>query len=346
MAQIAKAAGVSQGAISSLLNDRDYGIRVSDKTRERVFKVCREMGYLPNDLRAVVRMYPEMGEFCLLLARDLGNAAAEPALARIASATVAAVPSDIRALTISRYDAQMDYHVDPEKLPQPVRVGVASKFIGYGQVNPSLIAAVTRRGWPFVLLGASFKQVGVISLVPDYAQASVLALEHLAKLGHERIAIVSGPFGASDPAIIEMNRGVRLAFEKMGVPLEAQHVVYGDLSFAAGLAAVDSLFDRKSAPTAVYCMSDSVAAGVIARASAKGIKIPEKLSVIGCGDDPVCGFTAPSLATMHIPLEAMATQAVAEVDRLIRFNDLPENRTVVVPVHLVERPSCGSAPRS
>ncbi len=48
MADIAKAAGVSQGAISSLLNDRDYGIRVSDKTRERVFRVCREMGYMPN----------------------------------------------------------------------------------------------------------------------------------------------------------------------------------------------------------------------------------------------------------------------------------------------------------
>src|SRR6201994_5190974 len=68
MAQIAKAAGVSQGAISSLLNDRDYGIRVSEKTRERVFKVCREMGYIPNDLRAVVRMYPELGEYCLLIA--------------------------------------------------------------------------------------------------------------------------------------------------------------------------------------------------------------------------------------------------------------------------------------
>ena len=67
MAQIAKAAGVSQGAISSLLNDRDYGIRVSEKTRERVFKVCREMGYIPNDLRAVVRMYPELGDCCLLI---------------------------------------------------------------------------------------------------------------------------------------------------------------------------------------------------------------------------------------------------------------------------------------
>jgi hypothetical protein len=67
MAGIAKAAGVSQGAISSLLNDRDYGIRVSEKTRERVFKVCRELGYVPNDLRAVVRMYPELGDVCLLI---------------------------------------------------------------------------------------------------------------------------------------------------------------------------------------------------------------------------------------------------------------------------------------
>src|SRR6476620_11907314 len=72
MAQIAKAAGVSQGAISSLLNDRDYGIRVSEKTRERVFRVCRDMGYLPNDLRAVVRMYPELGSYALLISKQLG----------------------------------------------------------------------------------------------------------------------------------------------------------------------------------------------------------------------------------------------------------------------------------
>src|SRR5829696_7712156 len=78
MAQIAKAAGVSQGAISSLLNDRDYGIRVSEKTRERVFKVCREMGYIPNDLRAVVRMYPELGEYCLLIANTFPSGLSDP----------------------------------------------------------------------------------------------------------------------------------------------------------------------------------------------------------------------------------------------------------------------------
>src|SRR5678815_4362317 len=101
MAQIAKAAGVSQGAISSLLNDRDYGIRVSEKTRERVFKVCREMGYIPNDLRAVVRMYPELGEYCLLLASTIEGGLFDPFVHRLVAAAMAAVPDVSHPLSLA-----------------------------------------------------------------------------------------------------------------------------------------------------------------------------------------------------------------------------------------------------
>src|SRR5437016_10373124 len=90
MAEIARAAGVSQGAISSLLNDRDYGIRVSEKTRERVFKVCREMGYIPNDLRAVVRMYPELGDFCLLLSTAIEGGLFDPFVHRLVASAMTA----------------------------------------------------------------------------------------------------------------------------------------------------------------------------------------------------------------------------------------------------------------
>lgn len=341
MAQIAKAAGVSQGAISSLLNDRDYGIRVSEKTRERVFKICREMGYLPNDLRAVVRMYPELGEFCLLLSRDLGNAAEEPALARLASAAVAAVPNDIRALTFARYETDLDYSAVPDSLPQPVRVGVASKFIGFGQPNQSLIQIITKRGLPFVALGCAVNLPGVVSFVPDFSQASNLAIAHLAQLGHQRIAIVSGPFGCTEPSVLEYNRGVRVAFEKAKVTLETQNLVYGDLTFEAGVAAADSLLDRKPAPTAIYCLSDAVAAGVIARAHSRGLRVPDDLSVVGCGGDPVTQLTLPALTTIHLPYEEMAQQGLAEIERLTRYDGIPEARTVTLGVHLIQRGSTG-----
>ncbi len=345
MAGIAKAAGVSQGAISSLLNDRDYGIRVSEKTRERVFRVCREMGYLPNDLRAVVRMYPELGEFCLLLARDLGNSAQDPALARLASAAVAAVPNDVRALNVARYHVDVDYAAQPSLLPQPVRVGVASKFVGYGHPNLSLIHTITRRGLPFVMLGTSLNLPGVVCFVPDFPKASQTALEHLVGLGHKRIALVSGPFGTSEPAILEFNRGVRLGLDKLNVPLETQHVVYGDLNFAAGIAAADTLLERKPTPTAIYCLSDAVAAGVIARARDRGIRIPDQLSVVGCGGDPLGELTLPGLTTVHLPYEEMAARGLGEVDKLTRFDGMPAAQTITLPVTLLERGSSGPVPK-
>src|ERR1700733_11274112 len=123
MAQIAKAAGVSQGAISSLLNDRDYGIRVSEKTRDRVFKVCREMGYVPNDLRAGVRMYPEVGDFCLLIASGDDIGARDPLAFRLIGAAMGAVPDNAHPLTLANYDVTANYRVGHAMLPHPLRSG-------------------------------------------------------------------------------------------------------------------------------------------------------------------------------------------------------------------------------
>ena len=58
-------------------------------------------------------------------------------------------------------------------LPQPVRVGVASKFVGFGHPNLSLIHTITRRGLPFVLLGTSLNLPGVVCFVPDYPNGLV-----------------------------------------------------------------------------------------------------------------------------------------------------------------------------
>jgi LacI family transcriptional regulator len=342
MAQIAKAAGVSQGAISSLLNDRDYGIRVSEKTRERVFKVCREMGYIPNDLRAVVRMYPELGDFCLLLSTRRPTGVADPFLSRIAAATMDALPPSSRGMSVGCYEEKADYS-DPDRLPHPVRLGVASKFLIWGGPNSTLIHALLRRGWPLVSLGYDVPISGVLSLIPDYKVASRLAIEHLFKLGHKHIAIVSGPFGGTDAQIIELNRGVRVALEQLNVPMEAQNIIYGDLTQQAGAAAFEALVERKPEATAVFCMSDAAAAGLISEAAARGHRVPEDLSVIGCSDDLLAQFTFPPLTTVHLPAEEMAAQGVKEIDRLVREGPSDKPKRVVLPVHLAERKSCGVA---
>src|SRR4051812_45963162 len=204
MAQIAKAAGVSQGAISSLLNDRDYGIRVSEKTRERVFKVCREMGYIPNDLRAVVRMYPELGDFCLLLSSTIEGGLFDPFVHRLVAAAMGAVPDAAHLLSLAYYDETQDYSA-PNTLPHPIRVGTYSKFLTYGVPSPSLLDALFRRGLPVVSLGYDAPQPGVTSILPDYTQAAALAIEHLVQLGHQHLGIISGAFGSTHPKVLELN---------------------------------------------------------------------------------------------------------------------------------------------
>ncbi|MHA3771090.1 LacI family DNA-binding transcriptional regulator [Verrucomicrobiota bacterium sgz303538] len=347
MAQIAKAAGVSQGAISSLLNDRDYGIRVSEKTRERVFKVCREMGYIPNDLRAVVRMYPELGDFCLLVSSSVRGGLTHPFVARIAQTAAQTIGDSSHPLTIAFYDERTDYStLEIDDLPHPVRAGVTSKFLCYGTPNLSLFQVLTRRGLPVISLGADVHQPGVLSLVPDYPKASRLAIEQLFKLGHQHIAIVSGPFGTTDSVIIELHQGVKHAYDASGVPIEAQNIVYTDLSYNGGKAAMDELLGHPVKPTAIFCLSDLAAAGVIARAQERGLKVPEDLSVLGCSDDPCSLLMSPALTTVHIPAEKMAETAIHEAERLVQEGPPAEPRKQVLPVHLLERASIAAVPAS
>ena len=342
MAQIAKAADVSQGAISSMLNDRNYGIRVSEKTRAHVFRVCRQMGYIPNDLRALVRMYPELGGYSLLIASDIPGGLRSPLVTRLAAAAMGALPDPAQALCVGHYDPAVDYHAEGAVLPHSVSTFVYSKFLLVGQPNLSLIETLTRRGLPIMSFGYEVALPGVVSFVPDYALASNLAIGHLGKLGHRHLGIVSGPFGSLDAKVLDFNRGVRLACEALHLPLDAQHIIYGDLSEDAGRTALDEMLARSPQPTAIFCMSDSAALGLIERAQAHGIAVPETLSVIGCGDDPGAQMTHPQLTTVRLPAEEMAEQAIREIDHMVNEPLPAVPRKIVPPLSLVERQSCAA----
>jgi DNA-binding LacI/PurR family transcriptional regulator len=335
MAMIAKAAGVSQGAISSLLNDRDYGIRVSGKTRERVFRVCREMGYIPNDLRAVVRMYPEQGECALLISQDTGLET--PFADSIAKALLRQIPA--HHLSIAWYDPALDYAAQPSDLPAPVQTGIAAKFITLGTPNASLFAAIVAREAPGIHIGRDAGVPGFTSIVPEYACASRKAVEALLALGHQRIAILSGPFGSTDPVTIELNYGVRAAYDAVKIPIEAQNVIYGDPTFEHGVTSADLLLDRPQKPTAVFCFSPLAAAGILHRAQARGLNVPADLSVIAFGEAAFSPLLHPPLATVSLSAKEAAAKAIEELHTRLQAQDTTSTRRIGIICALLERNS-------
>lgn len=330
MAMIAKAAGVSQGAISSLLNDRDYGIRVSAKTRERVFRVCREMGYIPNDLRAVVRMYPEQGDFALLFSRE-----DDPFAESLAGALLRQIST--HHLSLAWYDPVRDYAATPESLPAPVKTGVAARFVTLGAPNAALFTVLAAREAFVVHVGQEPGVAGISGIVPEYARASRMAVDALLALGHRRIAILSGPFGSTDPVVIELNYGVRAAYDALKIPIEAQNVIYGNPTFEHGVFSADLLLDRPQKPTAVFCFSPLAAAGVLHRAQARGLNLPGDLSVLAFGEAGFSPLLHPPLTTVSFSAEETARLALEEIAGRIALQQPAETHRIVLPCTLVER---------
>ncbi len=339
MAHIAKVAGVSQGAISSLLNDRDYGIRVSEKTRERVFKACRDMNYIPNDLRAFVRMYPELGDTSLLVSTKVPGGLANPFVARVAGAVIATTPNS--NITISFYDEAREYTVDDESLPPPLKNGTSSKYICIGTANASLCKIAQRREYPMIILGHETSFPGTTSIVPDYLAAARLAFGHFVKCDYKHVAIVGGPFGNPEPRLAELNSAIGRASLELGLNIAAQNIFQGDLSFESGVAALDSLLARTPVPTAVFALSEAAACGIIASIHARGAA--SSLSVVAladhAGEIPAC----IPVTTVVLPVEEMATTATQEVDRQIRAGIRSEAQKIILGVKLCERRGANGA---
>ena len=341
MAAVANAVGISQGAISSLLNDRDYGIRVSEKTRERIFKTCRELGYIPNDLRAVVRIYPELGETCLLVSERIPGGLANPFLSRVAGAMMAKAARQPASIAVILYNETRDY--GPDDLPAPLKHGTASKVICIGSANASICRVIHDRGLPAIFLGHSSEIPGTTSIVPDYLGAARLALGLLARHGHQHIGIAGGPFGSPEPRHSEINRAIGNAAYELGLQIEAQDIFHGDLTFEAGVGIVDSMLAHHASPTALLCLSEAAAAGVMAGAHSRRIPIPEKLSVLAFTDHSGALASCMPLTAAVLPADDIAAAAVKEAERQVIEGIPSAAAKIIVGVQLIERDSCGPA---
>ncbi len=342
MAHIARASGISQGAISSLLNDRDYGIRVSPKTRERVFKICRDLGYVPNDLRAVVRIYPELGETCLLVSDKIPGGIANPFVARLTAALMAQIPVQPASIGVILYSEAHEYSIETD-LPAPLKHGTASKILCVGSGNDSICRVVHARGLPAILLGHTAHLPGTTCLLPDYNAAADLAIGLLARHGHRSIGIVSGPFGSHDPRLMEMSQAISDTAGHLGLTIAPENVFAGNLNFEAGVAAVEQLRTRPSPPTALLCLSENAASGALAAAQRHGIEVPGALSVITFADHSGPIDACIPVSAVVLPVDALASLAVKEADRQIREGVPTDSIRMTVGPHLIERESCGPA---
>ena len=327
---VAERAGVSFQTVSKVL--RGTAHRVPTSTRDRIVAAAAELGYIPNQLARglVSRKTRTLG----IVASDLGDWAL--------SQFVSAVEREARAkghaviITVVGSDASDGV--------QCLRTLIEHRVDGIVAAAPHLedssaVADLLRQNGPAVSLqhvvGGGVSVVG-----SDHSLVGRIATNHLIKLGHRRIATITG---VSRRRVTKSRlTGYRAALHRAGIAFDPNMLEESDWTALGGASAAGRLMDRLPGLTALVIQNDLMAVGAMSELTRRGRRIPDDVAVVGCDDLPVAAYTSPALTTVHIPFSETGEVAVATLlDHIQGRTDSPQR--ILLPVGLTVRESCGSA---
>jgi LacI family transcriptional regulator len=291
---IAEKAGVSLTTVSRVLNG-DRNVKAS--TRTRVQRTMQELNYYPN-----------------LHARSLAGGKSKT-LGVLVSNLDNPFFLDIyrRFEHIARergYDCFISAtHYDPDRLRANIRSMIGLRVAGIAamvsEMEPHVVEELAKTGTPVVFydVGPAGKRITNIRF--DYKKGMRMLVEYLHALGHRRMAFISYPLP------LQATEDRRNAFlETMAAHGAKAHVVHAasDGFASASHAALEAL-QSGFEPTAILCVNDLMAVGVLKELSKQGISVPQQMSVTGFDNILLSQYLVPSLTTIDIPREQIAELA-------------------------------------
>lgn len=301
---VASAAGVSIRTVSRVINNSP---KVNRETRERIEAAIAALGFRPS-------------------ARARGLATGRSYLIGVVHNDRNALVLDAVQRGIVAEASARGYELVVHPAP-PAEAGAVEDVLGFvrrsrvdGVIVLSPVSGVSGMG---AALGGAGVPAVAISSVPIDGFAAVLVsgeraaaadvADHLVGLGHRRIAVVNGPAGVHSAS--ERRAGFVAALARHGLNPVAEDE--GDYGFDAGYAAAERLLALAPPPTAIFAANDIMAAAVLKAAVARGVAVPEALSVVGFDGSMIATMLTPALTTVQRPLGEMAQKTTRRLLDLI-----------------------------
>jgi DNA-binding LacI/PurR family transcriptional regulator len=325
MEDVARRAGVSRALVSLVMNGSP---KVSDERRRSVLRAAADLGYRRNDVarRLASRRTGTVG----VLLNDLHN----PFFAEIYDGIDAgAIVHGKRPLltTASR-------RVDGER--RAIESMLEQRVEGMILVSPRLPSrelVAAGRIVPVVVIGRMVRGGAVDVVTNDERHGTLLAVRHLADLGHRSITHIDGGAGAGARA---RRRGYERAMRDLGLRPD---VVTGDFTELAGADAAERLLRRRKRPSAIFAANDLAAAGAMDAFEDAGVVAPDHLSIVGHDNTFLARLHHVGLTSVDQSVEEMGRTAIELLQR--RVAGAADTTTVhLVTPHLVDRRTTGPAP--
>ena len=317
---VAARAGVSKSLVSLAFTDPQ---KVGPQRRELILEAAQALGYEPNFLaRSLAR---DSAPFVGILVVNLRN----PIFAEIAEA--------VR----QELDLNGEYGLitsaaitDSDDLPN-----------SYGRIDPRVVRMLQDlRPKALIVVGtvpeeeAMFRGIPTVyasaaprpntehsSVRMDDAKGMELAVDHLVSLGHTRIGFIGGRGGA-----VSAGRARAFTTEMESRGLEAV-VEQAGFSEAEGYRAANDLLSRDRRPSAVVCVNDISAIGVLAAADDAGVVVPDELAVVGFDNIPLADLNRISLTSVDPQNREIGRLSALAVLELLGAQGTPPSESLITP---------------
>lgn len=322
---VAGKSGVSVTTVSMVLNDAPLARHIPAKTRNRVKRAAKELGYRPNLFARSLRI--NRSQTLGVVVFDITDPYCTQILRGIEDSLY---PTGYLPILTDIQNKRATFQRCVELLLERRVEGVIA-IANPLYLESGLLQDFARREVPAVVIGRQLGKSSLSSVVVDNQAGTFAALEHLYELGHRQVAFIRGPKALADSAprwegLCEFARQSGLKIDpKLVVQIQGENS-----SYPAGVQLAEELLGRGREFTALVTFDDLTAFAAIGCLTKTGRRVPEDVSVVGFDDIPGAGFYNPPLTTVHQHLEMQGSIGAEIIGELIRARNSDQ---AVKPVH-------------
>ena len=330
---MAKLAGVSLACVSKYINNKPY---VSKKTKLKIAKAIDDLDFKPSAIaRSLVRKRTNnIG----LIVLDITNP--------FHTQVIRGMEEYINENNL-KYNLILEDIIDKKELGDKnidsfIENRVAGILSTTDQISIKYLNYLKNIKLPIVFIG---RFVDSIDIKVDYVttnnfKGAYLMTDYLLKLGHENIGYITGPLDSR--VVINRFNGYKKALKDSKMKVEERNIVIADdLTSENGFMAAKELLSSRSKLTAIFCVSDFMAFGVIDYCYKNNIKIPDDISITGFDDVSFSSLNFINLTTVRQPIKKIGKKAMEIITKKIE-NEITENVEIAYDVEVIKRNSTRS----
>lgn len=331
---VASRAGVAVSTVSHVLNGT---ASISSDVRERVMEAARGLGYLQK--RRDKASIAAISEVMLAVPNDV---AAQQDVNLVSWTILDALRRhcERRGIRVVPHVAEGP-RLDPAKLIEAAHNANVNGIVIFNDDRPEFLAAIRSSGVPAVLINGEDPEMTIDTVTPANRFAAKKATSWLLQQGHRKILHFTFKHRKT---IRERRDGFEDAFRELGLAVPTKLIFELDgYEPAFAEAALNGFLDRNpdaGGVTAIFCAADNLALGCLRVLEARGLRVPERMSVMGFDDVMLSALSRPHLSTVHTPLDRLGPAAIHLLEqRLIESDPTRPASRLELGCRLVERDS-------